>query len=411
MKILILSQYFYPESGAGSARVYSFAKYLTKFGHNVTVLCGSPNYPSGKLYEGYKNPFRFEENISGIRVIRTKVYPTKYSSFLKRLLNYVSFNLSGFLEILRGEQFDVILASSPPITVLSLGLAAKFFKKKPLVFDIRDVWPGAAVASGNLKSKNLIKVLEGFERYSYKLASKILTINKETASLILENNDFLDHNKVEEVYNGVDLETVDLYLKNDQVINSSSSRDTLRIVYPGTIGEQFSVSTFIKAIQRVNKEDERIKFLIIAEGSKKSFFEQEIENLNLKNVEFFKMKKYEDLIPLIKRIDLGITILRENKYLDAAYPVKAFDYMAASKPILVSGGLAMKKLIEENQVGFWVPAEKPKALAGKILEISNMPKTELEEMGKRGRKLVEKEFNREKQAKKLEQILKEMARS
>src|SRR3989344_5335936 len=139
MKILIISQYFYPESGAGSARAYFFAKYLTELGHEVKVLCANPNYPSGSIYRGFKNKLRTEENLQEINVVRTLVYPARYSSFAKRFLNYASFAFSSSLEILREESFDVVLVSSPPISVFLVGLLARLVKGTPLVLDVRDV--------------------------------------------------------------------------------------------------------------------------------------------------------------------------------------------------------------------------------------------------------------------------------
>ena len=135
-----------------------------------------------------------------------------------------------------------------------------------------------------------------------------------------------------------------------------------------------------------------------------------IKKQKLKNVSFYRNLKYRNIPPLLENHDLGLALLRSNKYLDAAYPVKTFDYMAAGKPVLVSGGLAMKKLVEDNDIGFWVPAEDPKALSLKIMEISKLPKSKLREMGERGRKLVEERFNRAEQAKKLEKILEEVVK-
>jgi len=136
-----------------------------------------------------------------------------------------------------------------------------------------------------------------------------------------------------------------------------------------------------------------------------------IEKKRLNNIILKDVIPYDEVVTYLKNADLGLTLLKKNKYLDAAYPVKAFDYMAAAMPILVSGGLAMKKLIEENEIGFWVNAEKPEELASKILEISKMDKNNFQEIGKRGRKLVEERFNRAEQAKKLEKILEDVVQS
>lgn len=406
MKILIISQYFYPESGAGSARAHFFSKYLSKLGHKVRVLCATPNYPSGEIYTGHKNKLRSRGKLNSVEVIRTWVYPARYSSFVKRFLNYASFALSSSLELLRKEGFDVILVSSPPISVFLVGLLARFLIKTPLILDVRDVWPGAAVATGNLRTSWVINILESLERFSYKKANRIITVNEETKGIILENNQFLEGGKVEIIFNGVDLES----FKQFQNQAKTKVSNELLIAYTGTIGEQHSFLTFLETLGILDKKAKNVKFSVVGEGSKRDYFTEAINEQKLKNVSFYRDLKYKDIPSLLEQYDLGLALLRSNKYLDAAYPVKTFDYMAAGKPVLVSGGLAMKKLVEENNIGFWVPAENPKALAGKILEISKMPKSTLQEMGNRGRKLVEERFNRAKQAKKLEKILLEVTK-
>ncbi len=407
MKILIISQYFYPESGAASARAYFFAKYLKSFGHEVTVLCASPNYPHGNIYDGYKNARR-EEYVDGIRVKRTLIFPTKYTGALRRFLNYLSFSASSSTELFRNEDYDVVLASSPPIFVFAIGLLAKKLKKSPLVVDIRDVWPGVLVDTGSLKFGPAISILEALEGRAYKSASKIATVNEETKDLILRNNSFLDSKKLDVVFNGVDVESFDKLVEKKAKFSVNKNSNEIMFAYLGTIGEQQSILTFGQAIKLVSKRAPDIRFIIIGDGSKKESLVDALKDL--KNVQIEGSMKYEEVLPILKNIDVGLVLVRKSRYLDNTYPVKSFDYMAAGKPILVSGSLAMKSLIDKEKFGFWVPAEEPEALASKIVEISKMPKETLEEMGNRGRKLVEGQFNREKQAQKLEKILKEIVK-
>ena len=153
MKILFINQYFTPEPGAGTARVYFHAKYFTKLGHNVTVICGIPNYPNGKIFKGYRNLLWMKESFEGITVYRTLVYPSKYTSNLRRFLNYLVFTLSSFITGLFIETPDIIISSSPPPSSGVTSLFLSYVKGKPLIFEVRDVWPGAALALGYLKNR------------------------------------------------------------------------------------------------------------------------------------------------------------------------------------------------------------------------------------------------------------------
>ena len=140
MKILIISQYFPPESGAAAQRVGSFARYLSEFGHDVTVICQTPNYPTGNIYKGFVNRLRQVRKEAGCRVVRAFTYPTKNTSFRRRFLNYLVFSVSAFLAGLFEPRPDLILISSPPLFSGGSALFLSLVKRVPLAVDVRDVW-------------------------------------------------------------------------------------------------------------------------------------------------------------------------------------------------------------------------------------------------------------------------------
>lgn len=407
MKILIISQYFYPELGAGSARVYSFAKYLNRLGHHITVLCGVPNYPIGKIVEGYKNRPWLRENYGGVNVYRTLVYPSRYTSNFRRFLNYFVFTVSSFFVGVFLKKPDIIIASSPPPSSGVTGFFLSYIKSAPLVFEVRDIWPGAASALGHLKNPLFLKLNLFLEQKIYKKSRFIIVPTKGTKNIILDENKNIAEEKVRVITNAVDLSTFRLLEKKP--FNDPKLKGKFVVTYTGTLGLQQGVGTLIEVAKFV-RDYSGVIFLIIGEGTERHLIEETIKIEKLENIILKNVVPYREVVKYLKKSDLGLTLLKKNKYLDAAYPVKAFDYMAAGIPVLVSGGQAMGDLVEENKAGFWVPAEDARTLAKKILEISKMPKEELDKMGRHGRKLVESEFNREKQAKKLEKILEEVVK-
>src|SRR3990172_414827 len=194
MRILIISQYFPPEVGAGSNRNFHLATHLASKAHQVKVVCGLPNYPKGKIYSDYTLKLFHHETLNSVEIIRTFVIPTRYTSNIKRILNYSSFSISAFLASLF-LKYDLIISSSPPLSVGVVGLLLSYIKGKPLVFDIRDVWPGAAIDLGVLRSRLFIGVLKFFEKAIYKKATFLIAPTEETKEIILKDNSSLEKEK------------------------------------------------------------------------------------------------------------------------------------------------------------------------------------------------------------------------
>ena len=404
MKILILSQYFRPETGAGSERVSSLADYLTAEGHLVRVISGLPNYPTGILYPGYKLVFWKREEAFGIKITRSLVFPTKYSSTIRRLTNYFSFMFSAFLTGLFETKSDVIIASSPPLTVGLVGLLLSYLYRKPLVFEPRDVWPGAAVELGVLKNKLIISVARSLERAIYKRASFIITPTAATKKILLADNPFLTEDRVKVSANSVDLERFDSQRIASTIVDKYKKPSNFLIVYTGTIGLQQGMSTLIGAAKLL-KNEKQILFLLVGEGVDKEKITKEKEKFNLTNIILSPSVDYSEIPSILAKADAGLALLKKNRYQDAALAVKTFDYMAAGKPIIVSGGETMRKLVEENKVGFWSPPEDSGALVRQILGAAKSSKETLKALGDNGRSLVEKTYNKKKQVEAWNEVL------
>jgi hypothetical protein len=151
MKILTICQYYYPERCAPAARLQETSRELVNLGHEVTVITGFPNYPSGVINPEYRGKKFMVEWIDGVRVIRTYVYATPNKGTIKRILNYSSFMLSAMFGAIKSGKVDVVYASSPPLSVGITGVFAKLIKRAPLVFEVRDLWPESPVALGVVK--------------------------------------------------------------------------------------------------------------------------------------------------------------------------------------------------------------------------------------------------------------------
>lgn len=409
MRILLVYQYFRPEVGAGIERVFYLAKHLVSAGHKVQVISGVPNYPTGRIYPGYRLRFYHREMYDKkFDVTRAFVYPTKYTSLWKRLVNYLSFTVSSLAIGLFRSDFDVIIASSPPLSSGFVGLLLSFIKRKPLIFEVQDVWPGAAVELGVLKNKIAIKVARETEKAIYKKSKFIVAPTVETTQILLKDNKkFIGKGQLITVSNSVDLDYFDEQEIDPTIVKRYKSDHKFTVLYTGTLGLQQGVSILVDCARKL-RNNRKIVFLVVGEGVDRDFVMDAKRKYKLNNLVLLGSVPYKKIPSYISVCDIGLALLKNNRYQDAAIATKVFDYFAGKKPALVSGGEMMRQILTNNNAGFWVPPEDPLSLARKIEEISKLSINKLIQMGDNGRNLVETVFNKKTQVKGWDKILKDL---
>ncbi|HRP54117.1 MAG TPA: glycosyltransferase family 4 protein, partial [Fluviicola sp.] len=185
MRILFLTDNFPPEVNAPANRTYEHCKEWVKAGVEVTVITCVPNFPKGQVYPGYKNKWKQEEMIDGIRVIRVWSYITANEGFIKRVLDYISYSITAFLAGL-WIKTDVIVATSPQFFTALSGRWLGFFKRKPWIMEVRDIWPESIVAVGAMKKGAAIRFFEWLEKRMYKSATQIVVVTDAFKKNIVE---------------------------------------------------------------------------------------------------------------------------------------------------------------------------------------------------------------------------------
>ncbi|WP_029859794.1 glycosyltransferase family 4 protein, partial [Vibrio parahaemolyticus] len=203
MHILFLTDNFPPEGNAPATRTYEHAIRWVRAGHKVTVVTCAPNFPEGKVFEGYKNTWYQKHDIDGINVVRVKTYITANEGFLKRILDYISFMITGFLAGLFQKKVDVIVATSPQFFCACAGWALSTAKRKPFVFELRDIWPASITAVGAMKDSFAIRMLEKIELFLYRKADSIISVTHSFKDELIKRG--INGEKVDVVLNGVDL--------------------------------------------------------------------------------------------------------------------------------------------------------------------------------------------------------------
>ncbi len=393
VKILILTQYYLPETGAPQNRLSSLAEHLQSFGAEVEVLTALPNYPKQEIYPGYEKKLYSTEKINGITVHRCKLFVSKKKGLYYRLANYFSFTMNAWRNARKKVvKPDVIICESPP---LFLGITAVMLKRKwacKLIFNVSDLWPESAEKMGIIKNKLII-------HRSYKLAKWIYKnselISGQTKGILQAIDEMIPGKKLFWFPNGVDDTHFLPSLKN----NSYKKENIFQLLYAGILGHAQGLEVILNAAKKLEKIHD-IQFRIIGDGPEKEKLHNLKDVLSLQNVTFIPNKPRDFVLAKIETCDAYIVPLKKLDLFKGAIPSKLFEPLAFSKPILLGvDGEARTLFIDEGKTGLYFEPENADALANAILELydnAEMKKT----LGENGKAYVLKNFDRRKIAEK-----------
>lgn len=391
MNILIIVQIFESHSDTGSDRHFFFAKELAKKGHKVNVITSNVDYK--KAERRFKKSFFYRKEIEGINVTYVPAYTKFRGSFLKRILFFVSFFIFSFFEILRLKDINLIYAVSTPLSNGFLGSIFSFIKKVPLFFEVTDVWPDAAIQTGVIKNGFIIRISKAMEQIIYKQSQKVICLTEGIKKNIQKKGVAIS--KIILITNGVDLKLFPNLTEKEMNIFRVKYKleKSFNCLYIGAHGLYNSLMTILLAANEISHE-QGINFILVGDGDEKSKLQDFASKNNLKNVKFFDPVKREEAIEILSTADIFLLPNRRGTFFEGNLPNKLFDYLAASRPILVSGYGESADLVLQAKAGFIVDAEDYKDFSSKILDLSKFSKTQMNIMGKNGRNFVEKNYNR-----------------
>ncbi len=406
MKILYLSQYFPPEMGAPSARVYELARHWVKLGAKVTVLTGFPNHPTGIIPKLYRHKWFMKEEQDGIHIIRTYIYATANKGFFKRILSYLSFMFSSIVQGLPaiGKQ-DLIIASSPQFFVGIAGFVISKIKNIPFIFEVRDLWPESIVQLGQLKNRMAIRILEAIEMHLYHHASQIITVTDTTVEILVKRG--ISPHKISVIKNGVDLKLFTPHESPIETKNRHGYKNKFIVSYIGTLGLSHANTYTLDTARLLKNAYPDILFLLVGEGAQKEELKKKAITENLSNVRFIDQISKKELPDFYNMSDLVLVTLRKLPLFHHVIPSKIFEIMAMARPILITVDGEARAIIEEAGSGVFCEPENPQALRDAIVSIHD-EQFRITTFGKMGRSYVEKYFNRDSLAEKYLDILKKL---
>jgi glycosyltransferase involved in cell wall biosynthesis len=387
LKILIVSQYFWPEN----FYINQLAIDLKKRGMDVDVLTAKPNYPEGRFYDGYKAFGLKQELWHGVKIFRVPIFSRGNKSKVRLVLNYISFVVSGVLLSpfqLLGRRYDIIFVFAPsPIFQVIPASFLGWLKGVPVVLWVQDLWPQSAEATGYVKSGWILRLLEKLVRFCYAHTDLILVQSKafiESVSKLAPKIPVLHYP------NSVDMDFYAPKQMDVPVIDSLSSG--FRVVFAGNVGEAQSMETIVMAAEKLLCYQD-IKIIIIGSGSKIDYLSKMIKERSLINVFLAGRYPIETMPTLMRQASALLVSLKNQPIFSLTIPSKVQAYLAVGKPIIASLNGEGASVIRDANVGFAVPAEDAEGLARAILRMSLMSDEERAQLGENGRAYFKRNFD------------------
>ncbi len=391
MKILFVSQYFPPEMGAPAARVYELSREWAHAGHDVTVLTGFPNHPTGVIPPEYRGSLVRRESVDGIRVVRTPIYAAANKGLVRRSANYVSFGLSAStVGIGLVSRPDIVIGTSPQMLTAIAGLWIARWFRVPFVFDVRDLWPRSIVEVGAMPANSpLVRALELVEQSLYERSDHIVVVSEGFIEEIVAKK--IERQKISVITNGVDLELFRPRDRDEARRRLGLSTTEKIVSYVGTHGMAHGLGTALEAAQSLRADN--VRLLFVGEGAEKARLQEQARKLQLENVTFWDARPRDEVADVLSASDVCIVLLRDLPVFKTVIPSKLFEIMAAARPIVMTVDGEARRLLDRSGGGVFAPPENPAVLAETIRGLIRSPER-ADALGRAGRLHVEQCYSR-----------------
>lgn len=366
MKILFITDNFPPEVNAPATRTYEHVKEWQKKGVDVTIITCFPNFPHGKVYDGYKNSLYKKEYIDGIEVIRVWSYITSNTGFVKRVLDYVSFAFMAFFVGLF-QKHDIVIATSPQFFTTWAAFGISKLRRKPWVFELRDLWPESIKTVGAMKQGRAIDTLEKIELFLYKDTAKVIAVTDAFKRNLIDRG--IDEDKIEVVTNGSNMELFYPREKDEVLLDKLDLKNKFVVGYIGTHGMAHSLDFIMKSLEHI--KDKEIHFLFIGDGAMKQTTVKIATELRLDNVTFLDPISKEEVPKYLSVIDISLAPLKKEDNFKTVIPSKIFEASAMKKPTLLGVEGQAQEIIEKYGAGLCFEPENEKDFIEKLLRLKN----------------------------------------
>lgn len=409
MRILLVHQYYLEPDDAGGSRWNQMARYWAEQGHEITVLAGTVHYATGRKAPQYKGRFVVtRQEAPGIRVSRCHVSESYNRSFAGRLWAYISFAVSSTYAALTQPRPDVIVCTSPPLTVGLTGAVLQRWWRVPMVFEVRDLWPESSIEAGVLTNPLLIRLSYMLERLSYKHANWINVLTPAFRDHLTERKG-VDPARISTITNAADLDVFHPGPRENHVRERFGLQGKFVIIYVGAHGVANHLEQLVDAAAAL-RDQEDVHFLLVGDGMRKSFLREEAKRRGLSNITFADPVPKQEIADYIAAADVCTAVLKRLDVFKTVYPNKLFDYMASQRPVILGIDGVARRLLEEAGAGLYVQPEDPEALAEAVQRLRG-DRALGERFAVSGRRFVEQHYARDVLARKYLNIIETKVRA
>jgi colanic acid biosynthesis glycosyl transferase WcaI len=390
MNILLLSQWYPPEP---MKLLSDMAEGLQSMGHNVSVLTGFPNWPSGIVYPNYKIKAIQRETVNDVKLFRIALYPNHSKSAMKRILNLASFAMNAScMGAMVVPKPDIIHAIQPPTTMLAAWVLSKIWGV-PFTYEVQDMWPETLQATNMVNNPRALDLVGKYCLWAYRKASAIRVISPGFKKNLLYKG--VPEQKIHYIPNWVDYKFyAEVSGDPDNWAQKLDLKNHFNIVYAGTVGLAQDLDTLLDAAQRL-RDIRELQFVICGDGVELNRLKEKAEACHLDNVRFAGRIPIED-IPLLYSLSQVLLVhLKQDPLFSITIPHKTLTYLASGKPILAAMEGDVAELISNAKAGFVCPSSNPKMMEDAVRKIYATDPSILSEMGENGKKTAEESFGME----------------
>jgi colanic acid biosynthesis glycosyl transferase WcaI len=415
VKILYVSQYFPPEMGAPSARASELAHHWSLAGHQVSVLTGFPNHPTGVVPEEWRPRLRrlvYNEKAGDVDVFRTWLWPLPNRKAHERMRNYASFCVSSALRGMTLPRPDVVIGSSPQLLVALSAWWIAFSRQLPFVFEVRDLWPESLTAVGVGSEDSLLHhSLAAIARFLYERADRVVVVTPAFKDHLIQRWR-MPPEKIEIVENGVE---TDMFSPSPPEAAAALRRELgadskFLVCYVGTMGMAHGLDTLLDAAATLQREKPDVLFLLIGEGAEKQRIQSLAQSQSLTNVRILDQQPRDKIPAFISASDACLVLLKKTDIFKTVIPTKMLEFMSCARPVILGVDGQARQIVDEAGAGLVIEPENAIALAQAIKRLEQDPANG-RALGQKGRKYILQRFSRAGTAEKYIDVLEALIRN
>lgn len=370
MHIVFLTENFPPERNAAASRVYERALYWVKWGHKVTIITCQPNFPEGKIYDGYKNRWYQVEMMNGLRVVRVKTYVAANKGRFRRVFDFLSFMVMGTIAGVLQGSFDVVAATSPQFFSAVAGWMVGALRRRPFIFELGDLWPESIRTVGAIRTPLLIWPIEQLELFLYRRSAKVIALTESFRTNLVARK--IPAEKIDVVINGVELGRYSPRPPASLLLKSLKLEGKFVVGYLGTHGMAHGLENALLAASELQKKNSAAHFLFVGAGADRDFLIQRAQELGLTNVTFVPAQPKEIIADYWSICNVALIHLKNHDTYKGVIPSKIFEAMGMGLAILlVAPEGEGSTIVRRERAGAVVAAGKPHLLAQEVERLAN----------------------------------------